>query len=147
MAGTSEVRNYIQILDCMFKDKREYNTVTRKEKDRNFFMINRRMSIKYPVQAFKLAFNNINKEYAIDCWYMITKRFNGVKPGWMYTKTEKEKIQKIKYSDLAKNFYMKTNEIDEKTFQKALEFEPKKMQDILIKLDKQLKLIKYDDSR
>ena len=140
--STSEVKTPFQVLDIMFSTQEQFDKLTKKDKERNFFIINRRIAINFPLQAFKLALNGINQEYAVDCLYMITKRYNGCKPAWMYLKTAKEKEKvKLKFSDEAKNFYLKMNEIDEKVFQKAIEFEPKKMQEILTKIDKQIKIL------
>ena len=148
--GTSEVKTFFQVLDAMFSTENAYNSLTKKDKERNFYMVNRRMAINFPLQAFKLSMMETNPEYAVDCLRMISSRYGGKKPGWLYLKTEKEKnikTTKIKYSEEAKDFYIKMNEIDDKTFKKAVDFEPKKMQDILSKIDKQIKILSNKKSK
>lgn len=147
---TSEIKTFFNVLDIMFSNSDEYDNLSKKDKDRNFFMINRRMAIKFPVQACRLSVLGINPEYALDSLRMITLQYKGKKPSWLYLKTAKEKEEKqvkLKYSDEAKDFYIKINEIDDKTFNRALETDPRKMQEILTKIDKQIKILSNKKTR
>jgi hypothetical protein len=58
----------------MFNES-EFAKITDKEKKDSFFIINRRLAIGFPSQAFKMSKNKINLIYAIDSWFLITKRF------------------------------------------------------------------------
>ena len=155
---TSSVKNPFQVIDALFemdktknrwgtydKTKKQYKTITDKDKQRNFFVINRRLAIRYPLQAFKLSLSGVNPIYAVDSWYMITSKIaEKIKkmPSWLWLKTVKSKKEKsLKISQIAKDFYIKLNQISEKDFETALKYEPDKMMDYLRIIEKQLKIL------
>ena len=153
---TSGVKTPFEVIDALYemisisftnkkfdKTESQFKTITDKDKQRNFFMVNRRLAINYPLQAFKLSQININPIFAINCWYMITlreARKNKTYPKWLWLKTEKEKKQTIiKYSNEAKDYYIKLNMISETDFDLAIKYKPKEMKEYLDKIDKQIK--------
>ena len=146
MKQKSDVKSPFDVLDIMFSGNESlYKTVTKKDKERNFFIINRRLSIGYPIQAFKLSAIGIDSESAIDCWWQITKKWNGRKPRWYFLKTDKEKKElksvEIKYTDRAKEYYINSNNITVKDFELAIKFEPLKMKKFLDRIETHLKQI------
>jgi hypothetical protein len=150
------LKNPFQVIDALFEidptkgrygeydhTHSQYKKVSDKEKQRNFFIVNRRLAIKYPVQACRLSFNGINPMYAVDCWYAITKKLavaHKRKPQWLWLKLAKAKKEKeLKITNRAKEFYMDANGISEKEFNLALKYEPIKMQDYLKQVENYLK--------
>lgn len=152
------IKNPFEVIDAMFeiapvgsygvydKTHSQYEKVTDKEKQRNFFIINRRLAIKFPIQALKLSFNGINPIYAIDSWYQITSKIASKemkKPKWLWLKINKEKEEKkFKISEEVKEFYINDNQISDKEFYTALKFNQSEMLTELKKIEKHLELIK-----
>jgi hypothetical protein len=77
------------ILKSFFSDK-AWKEVSKVDKSRNFFMINRIMSISFPLQGN--AFNNtkIEPAHVIDYWRKsLTVKYKTT-PQWFFTKTKKK---------------------------------------------------------
>ena len=140
----SAVKNPIEVLNALFDlSGRAYAKLTDKDKKRNFFIVNRRLAIGLPNIAFGLATMNVNEIYAMDFWHRFIRSQKMRKPSWMYLKlAKKQSITKIKFSNDAKEYYMKVNDIGPREFDEALKFCPDEMKKILQAIDKQLKLIK-----
>jgi len=111
----SDKIDFIQAVDCIFKNKQNYKKLTDDDKIDNFFMINRKFAIKY----YKVAefFNNkyVDKASSLDLWFNYFQNNIGI-PGWYWAKstTIKEKDYKIPKAD--KELFMKNEKIDEKEF-------------------------------
>lgn len=60
------------------------------DKAKNFFMINRFMSINFPMQANMFNNRNIVTSSAVDSWRDVMNRLFTKPPSWMYTKTKKK---------------------------------------------------------
>lgn len=98
------------LLKIMFNNEQQYSKVREIDKSKNFFMINRRFAINFPIVAQQ--FNHIKSPSSkvVDCWQKIASRY-GRTPSWMYTKTKKSKKTKTKKSKSKnKNFNYKTYE-------------------------------------
>jgi hypothetical protein len=79
------------LLNAMFAKRQEFEKTTLHERGRHFFMINRFMSIKYPVQAQFLNNTKIHPGNGVTYWAdTVGKMFNRT-PGWMFIKTKKAK--------------------------------------------------------
>lgn len=92
------------------------------DKGKNAFMTNRLMSAKFPTQAN--LFNKLRTDPVgqAEAWRMVGNKFNRV-PGFIYTKTKTQKSEKKWIpGDEAMHFYMKINEIGEREFYDALNF-------------------------
>ncbi len=121
-----------ELIDTIFKNPIEYNSVTDGEKRKHFFMIQRRFSINFPMQANVLQHLKINQTAVIDFWQKFLRdMYKGYYPKWLYTKGVK-KSQEIKEkkqnvsNELIKE-YCKYMKLDYKTVYDALEFYPNKM--------------------
>lgn len=97
-----------EVVKALFS-KDQWSKVSRVEKDRYFFMINRFMSINYPRQASMFNLRQIPKVHVLDYWHrQLSKIYNQI-PNWVYTKgqtsakEEKEGNWKID-PELAKTF-------------------------------------------
>jgi hypothetical protein len=75
--------------------KTEWKKVSRYDKDRNFFMVNRFMSIGLPKQASMFNKKHIPKEHVLDYWNRTLSRLYSTIPAWIFTKgqaaSQKEK--------------------------------------------------------
>ncbi len=88
--------------------KSEWKNVSRYDKDRNFFMINRFISIGLPKQASMFNSKYIPKEHVLDYWNRQLSKLYSTIPQWIFTKGQKaskEENEKFKVDlDLKKLF-------------------------------------------
>ena len=94
------------------------------------------------IPRIKKGFNGINGSKVIDCWQMVTSRFNRV-PGWIYTKTKSSKKnvkEKYQPSDEALRFYMEKNEIGKREVEELKAFNKEQFYSDLKKLENQIKV-------
>jgi hypothetical protein len=74
----------------------EWKQYRQYEKSMNFFMINRFMSINFPIQAAIMSRTGINGGYLVEFWKdVISSKFKTT-PTWMYVRTKKVKDAKPK---------------------------------------------------
>ena len=83
-----------EITKIMFESPASYAELTKGEKRSNFFIIQRRMAIQYPVLANMLQRNKINQEAAVDVWQRYLRQVQKFTktPFWMY-------VQGVKNAD------------------------------------------------
>jgi len=82
------------LLNAMFAKRHEFEKTTLHERGRHFFIVNRFMSIKYPVQAQFLNNTKIHPGNGVTYWAdTVGKMFNRT-PTWMFVKTKKAKEAK-----------------------------------------------------
>jgi hypothetical protein len=125
------MKGLFDVTKIMFEYPEKWNDVTAGEKKKYYFQIQRRMAIKFPLQANVLQHLKIDAVSVIDFWYcFLGKQFNRT-PYWMYTKgvkkakETKEKKINIKES-LIKEYAIKNN-FDIRSVKDALEFFPGEM--------------------
>ena len=76
------------------KKESKWADVAKVDKNRNFFMLNRIMSIQFPVQANQFNKLKITPHTVIDWWHdTLSPRFTSP-PKWIYTKTKKSSEKK-----------------------------------------------------
>lgn len=119
-----------EFINVIFTNPKKYSECTKGEKRKYFFILNRRFSINFPMQANVLQHVKINQAAVIDFWQnFLRKQYNKV-PGWMYTKgikkSKKEKEKKLNVSEKLINEYTSKMQIDKKSIYDALEFYPEK---------------------
>jgi len=123
-----ELFDFIKIL---FTDPKEYSKIPVGEKRKQFFMIQRRMAINFPLQANALQQNKINQSAVVDFWQRFVRTQYKYVPGWMYTKGVKKsqefKEKKINVSESLITEYARYFKIDRKSIIDALEFYPDQM--------------------
>jgi len=126
-------------IKVLFGSEVSWNKLNPYDKSKNVFMVNRFMSIKWPIQANLFNQLGTNPVGTIDSWRLITSKFNRV-PGFIYTKVrstkKKEKIWKPN-SKLAEA-YMSINEIGEREFNEALKYDSLQVKKAIDILEKQL---------
>lgn len=93
------------VVNYLIKDRKNYKNLTNKEKDYNFFIINRFMSKKYPHIANKLNLKSMDKSMGLDIWFFeIGKE---IKEGnidfsffkWFWSKSPKTKENDLSITD------------------------------------------------
>ncbi len=123
------------------KNKRDWEEVRDIDKSRNFFMLNRFTSIKFPVQASYLCHYKINPVEVSNHWHRtLSSKFTSV-PGWVYAKTIKKKDEKkIDFpSDEMIKWYCNKNEISRKDFDQQSKLFGEEFLSDIKKLEKTLK--------
>jgi len=131
-----------ELTKIIFENPGAYQSVTPGEKRKHFFMINRRFSIQFPMQANALQNLNINQEGVIDFWQQFMRKQYQRTPGWMYTKGVKQakeaKERKVKVSEKLVNMYCRKMSLDSKAVYDALEFWPDLMEKELKEYEKMI---------
>ena len=108
------------------------------DKSKNSFMVNRFMSIKFPIQANMFNALKIDPVGQAEAWRMVASKFNRV-PGFIYTKTKASKKIKTWVPDTkALEFYLKINEIGERDFKEAMKHHPSEVKNAITVLEKQM---------
>lgn len=119
----------IQLFDYMklvfSKNEKEWKELKDNDKARNFFMLNRFMSIQYPYQVAHLSHYKIDSVAASDYWHRtVSSRYSST-PGWIYAKTVKKKDQEKKL-DLPSpemiKWYCEKNEISRSEFHQNVKY-------------------------
>lgn len=87
---------FTHIVDFMFKNKDKYENVGDVDKERNFFIINRKFAREYPIHAEFFNKKNSNKASALDIWFAFfhKKRANNI-PQWYWGYKKKKKGESI----------------------------------------------------
>lgn len=122
-----------EITKIMFESPASYAELTKGEKRSNFFIIQRRMAIQYPVLANMLQRNKINQEAAVDVWQRYLRQVQKFTktPFWMYVqgvkKAEEAKEKKINISNETVQEYCKFYAQDPKQIKDAIKFYPAEM--------------------
>lgn len=83
----------IQLFDfirILFEEPEKYSELSSYEKQRNFFMTNRLMSIQYPVQANALNNIKISQAPALDYWHKNMSNVYTQVPNWVFAKGQKK---------------------------------------------------------
>ena len=116
-------------IKLIFEDPEGYKEATKGDKRKNFFMVNRRLAINYPMQANVLNGLKINQEEAIDIWQRFLRKTYTKTPFWMYIKgvkkAKEDKEAKINISSQVVEEYAKKYKLDLRSVWDALEMFPK----------------------
>jgi hypothetical protein len=113
-------------------NEKVWKSVGRIDKSRNFFMVNRIMSIQFPIQANQFNKLKITPPPVIDWWRdTLSHRFSKP-PVWVYTKTkktEKPEISKVKEFPETESFIREKYKISKRDLLQLKEFYPDKYQE------------------
>jgi len=118
------------IVKLIFNNKAsEWKSVGKIDKARNFFMINRIMSIQFPIQANQFNKLKVVPAPVVDWWHdTLSARFSKP-PTWLYTKTKKAgsvKTEEIKSSELVESFIRDKYRISRRDLETLKRFYPEK---------------------
>ena len=119
----------IQLFDytkLMFTaNEKQWQEVKSTDKNRNFFMMNRFLAIKYPLQVSLLSHYKIDSVAVSDYWHsMLTKLFKS-QPSWIFAKTKKKATEDKKKdlpSEAMIKWYCQKNEMSRKDFDQNIKF-------------------------
>ena len=120
-----------QLTKAMFESPAIYADATKGDKRKNFFMIQRRMAINFPIQANMLQNTKINMEATIDFWQQFLRKKYAKTPFWMFItgvkKAKEEKEKKVNLSSELISQYCRFYGKDPKSIRDALRFYPEQM--------------------
>lgn len=133
-----ELFDYVKVI---FDSKPKYEDLSLYDKVKNSYMLNRFMSIRYPIQANLFNTLGTNSLGAADSWRRVTVQFKRT-PGWIFTKVKKSQTkQKESFvpSDETISFFMKINDIGQREYQECLKYNKDKTISYLKILEKEIK--------
>ncbi|MDD5648849.1 MAG: hypothetical protein PHF86_00285 [Candidatus Nanoarchaeia archaeon] len=135
-----------ELTKAMFESPAIYADATKGDKRKNFFMIQRRMAINFPIQANMLQNTKINMEATIDFWQQFLRKKYTKTPFWMFItgvkKAKEEKEKKINISSELISQYCRFYGKDPKLIRDALRFYPEQMIKEIKEFDKIQKELK-----
>jgi len=119
-------RELFDLTKIIFEKPGEWSDVTNGEKKKNCFMLAKRFSIKFPLQANMLQKNGINPIAVADFWQRFLSKQYKKTPGWMFlTGSKKVAAQKEAKTTISKDLirdYSKAYNLDVKSINDALAF-------------------------
>lgn len=130
------------IIKNIFSQKEEiWKSISSNDKNRNFFMINRIMSIQFPIQANEFNKLRINPIYVVDWWHDTLKHRFYKSPPWVFTKTKKSNLVRITDNNnetetenfLREKFFLSKRQLSELKF-----FYPDRYQKWILDLTEQI---------
>lgn len=128
------------VIDVMFTNHAKWVDVTNYDKKKHYFMINRMMSIQYPLQANALQHLKTNQIGVVEFWFNFISSNYNYKPKWLYTKAKKnEKAKKAKVSNESIMTYAKLYGYETKNVKKAIDIFGDEVVDDIKKLEKNYK--------
>lgn len=100
----------------------EYAKLKQHEKSKYYFMLNRFMSINFPLQAQAFNHLKVSQAEAVDYWQGQLSKLYSRSPDWMYTKTgKKANKKKIAWpSEEAVAFYLSKNGMSKRDLHDAV---------------------------
>lgn len=104
------MRDFSATVKALFEDKAEYLEFTQEDKEKNFFIVNRFMSKKYPLMCQELNHKNMPKDICLDVWYSFMKQQRV--PFWFWKSSKKEAVWPNSFKDSEAKTLMQTYEID-----------------------------------
>jgi len=133
------------IVKLIFTNKEsEWKTVGKNDKTRNFFMINRIMSINFPVQANQFNKLKVIPFPVVDWWHDTLHTRYTRSPQWIYTQTKKSndssKSDDKKNFEATEDFIRSKYNISKKDLQQIKKFYPKKYEKWLNDVSEQVGL-------
>lgn len=133
-----------ELTKAIFESPGIYADATKGDKRKNFFMIQRRMAINFPVQAQLLQHIRINMEATIDWWqrYIRSKKYPKT-PFWMFIqgvkKNQEKEEKKTKISSETISEFCRFYQKDPKQIKDAIKFYPEEMQKEMNDFQKMIK--------
>lgn len=106
----------------------EWGKVSKNDKNRNFFMINRIMCIQFPVQANQFNKLKVNPAPVIDWWQDNLSHRYSKSPGWIFTKTNKKRVtkQEEQRNEDVEKFLRETLSVSSRDLKQLRDFYPEK---------------------
>lgn len=119
----------------LFDRTADWTKVSQKDKSTHFFMVNRFMSINFPMQANILNRKHVNPVVGMDIWRSTMTRLYTKPPFWIYTKTNKKKKKTSNFTESEILRWMKLMGISKKDIGFLMETFPKQIDQEIKSLD------------
>jgi hypothetical protein len=134
-----------ELVKKIFKSEKDWNKVSRNDKTKNFFMVNRIMSIQFPVQANQFNHTKISPRPVVDWWHNNLSRYYTKTPNWIFTKTKKSENPlksaiKVDHNQEAEKFVMEKFEISKREIQDLKKFYPNEYSDWIAHISQQMSM-------
>lgn len=131
------------IVKTVFKTDKEWEKVSRNDKIRNFFMINRIMSIQFPSQAHQFNNTKISPRPVVDWWHSTLSKYYTKTPGWIFTKTKKSAVKakpgvNVEADPEVEKFILSKFEISKRELDDLKRFYPEKYSEWVTRIGEQL---------
>lgn len=131
--------DFTHIVDFIFKNKDNYEKLSDDDKEKFFFIINRKFTRGFPLHSQFFNKKYIDKSSALDMWYyfFIKKRVQGV-PSWYWSKKQEpiKKPSTVKYSKIEIEFLIKYFEITEDDIEYLMKYHPEQIDEEVKKFRK-----------
>lgn len=137
------------VIKTIFKKGKAWDEVGKNDKVKNFFMINRIMSIQFPLQANQFNHTKVLPRPVIDWWHVTMSNYYSKTPPWIFSKTRKKEGKDEKKLDLSgyeetEKFIIKRFEVSKRELSELKKFYPEKYESWLKELDSQIKTTNKD---
>lgn len=134
-----------ELVKTIFKSEKDWNKVTRNDKTKNFFMVNRIMSIQFPVQANQFNHTKISPKPVVDWWHNNLSRYYTKTPNWIFTKTKKSQdsakpITKVETNPEVERFVMEKFEISKREIGDLKKFYPAEYSSWIAEISQQMSM-------
>jgi hypothetical protein len=131
-----ELFDFIKVI---FEQNNKYEDLKSYDKIKHNFMLNRFMSIQYPIQAQMFNRLGISSLGVSDSWRKVGRQYKRT-PGWVFTKLSKNQKNQKAYTPSAEalNLFLQINEIGEREYKEALKFNNELVVESLKGIEKQL---------
>ena len=131
-----ELFDFIKVI---FEQNNKYEDLKSYDKIKHNFMLNRFMSIQYPIQAQMFNRLGISSLGVSDSWRKVGRQYKRT-PGWVFTKLSKNQKNQKTYTPSAEalNLFLQINEIGEREYKEALKFNNELVVESLKGIEKQL---------
>ena len=118
-----------ELSKIIFESPYKYESVSRGDKKKNFFILQRMFAINFPLQAQALNSLKIDPVSVLNFWQKYLSNLYHRTPFWMYTKgakkTKEAKEKKLDIKESTIKEYAKRFNLDIKSVRDAIEFFPK----------------------
>lgn len=135
------------VVKTIFKKDKDWDKVSRNDKVRNFFMINRIMSIQFPIQAQQFNHTKVLPRPVVDWWHGTLSKHYTKMPRWIFTKTKKSKSNSVSPVDyeadpLVERFILNRFEISKRELSDLKNFYPEKYKQWVESIKEQIDMTK-----
>jgi hypothetical protein len=117
---------------------KEWNGIKDKDKAKNLFMINRIMSINFPLQANSFNHIKIQPEKVVDFWKVFMSHYYKKTPQWIWTKTQKgeKESSSYEYKEEVIDFIKEKYQISSREIKEMKNFFPKNFHSFYKEIEK-----------
>lgn len=126
--------------------KNDWEKVSKIDKEKYFFIVNRFMCINFPRQASMFNIKHIPKIYVMDYWHTTLSKLYNTVPSWVYTKGQKsskaDKEKDLSISDELVDLFCSKNQCSKSDLELLSQLYPDSLQPELEELELVLKSLK-----